>query len=272
MKEKLFATSATAFAAFFAKVRATLFSYILSFVLAVSLFGCAENGFYQGDLSMFSCVDDEVRPQADSVALAKPHSQFFAVYDTLAMVYIPGLDGYSFEIYNIQTGDLMGSFFPHGHGHGEFLCVEPVGQMFLENGQLTAIIAAFNEQKLLRWNITQSVAQGRTVYSESPLQDDENGISHSHCTEIGRDSVLAFRHCETMSVNGQTHVVEPVWKILDRPTGKLLDELHEFRFPEIHEGTKVMPELFSQDFPVSSPTVRGLWRPCIVCRKSVLPT
>ena len=86
------------------------------------------------------------------------------VYDSLMIFWNLKLPDHFFNIFNIDTGEEIGSFFSKGRGPGESVSAPPIFQLFKKNGNLMTLINTANENSLFLWNISKSLEQGITVF------------------------------------------------------------------------------------------------------------
>ena len=213
-------------------------------IFTIILFSCQEQTPFKGDLHKFSCVDDEVMVKADSVNLEHPHGSFFAVHDSLAIMFVVVQSNYMYEIYNTNDGSLIGQFFPRGNGHGEFMAVSGVNQLVPRNVGLTAMVNAIDGQKLIAWNITKSVEQNTTVYEESVLKKPENHPApfFSYNMLVGKDSVMGYLPGTPM-LNAPS--AAPVWYLFEKSTNRCLAEIHNYDPIDNPDAQKVVSDCFS---------------------------
>ncbi len=86
----------------------------------------------------------------------------FSVIDSILFCRV--FDGsHNFEAYNINTGDLITQFIRRGRGPIESFSVPPLHQILNENSQLKANLTCMNEHKIMKWNISESIKQKRTI-------------------------------------------------------------------------------------------------------------
>lgn len=143
---------------------------IIFFSLSVFLVCCTvrknDTYYFNGEIK---AVDDIVAisemPEPDTVRLNGAYYGFIAAYDSLMIFWnaSPGSD-FSFDIFDMNNGNPVGSFCRKGRGEYEFINLLPIFQLYLENGQLKTVLRAANEEKSMIWNISESVSNGATVY------------------------------------------------------------------------------------------------------------
>ena len=97
--------------------------------------------------------------------LASPN---ICVVDTLLVCYnVKPIDNGFFSVYDLKRQERLGSFCPHGRGADEvttLMLLRQIGRN--QAGELIADLYACNNDRLLTWNITKSLAANKTVYDK----------------------------------------------------------------------------------------------------------
>lgn len=87
-----------------------------------------------------------------------------AAYDSLLICWNPKLSGYFFNIFNVDTGEELGSFCHKGQGPEDLVEGHALFQLIQEGGELKTLQNDLPRNRLLKWNITRSVQTGETVW------------------------------------------------------------------------------------------------------------
>jgi hypothetical protein len=124
-----------------------------------------DSEYFNGEIRLF----DDSRKIVERVCsttfpLRGPNFGEMAVYDSLIIYWNPKLSDHFFNIFNVDTGEQIGSFCSKGRGPREAISVNPVFQLFEKKGDLMTLLDANNEGKLFFWNISRSVEQAATRY------------------------------------------------------------------------------------------------------------
>lgn len=129
-----------------------------------------------------------------------------AVYDSLLVCWNPGFPDHFFDVFNVDTGEKLGSFCGKGRGHEESLSVGCVYQFFKKGDDIMTLLYASNEGKLFFWNISQSVEKGITVYDTIVSYD--NSRMHFQFYQPG-DTLFVFKASDEL---GLTAVTTPFYE------------------------------------------------------------
>ena len=216
--------------------------FISAFLFSLVLSGCTEKAF-KGDLVSFKSVESEKTVKPEIYEMKDSHIPLFAVSDTIVLFYNSMAEGFSFSAFNLESGKLLGKFFPCGHGHGEYVTVSPVFQIFEEKGQKKTLIQAPNEDYVMIWNITKSLETGSTVCEKTTKYgyDENMPVSVFHCEIVDDDKVLTYRGGIHNPKTGE--VTAPIWQTWSYDGSKHLMDISLFR-PIKNDDPNVMPESF----------------------------
>ena len=117
-----------------------------------------------------------------------------AVYDSLLICHNPKLPYYVFNVFNVNTGEEIGSFVRKGIGPQEAVTTSSITQFFKRENDLMALVHGFNENRLFTWNISQSLVRGTTVFDTIVTHNGRSEINNAHYLfifKIGHDTLLA---------------------------------------------------------------------------------
>ena len=211
-------------------------------IVLLAISSCTKNPF-KGELTIFQPAEEIIEISPVTFDFKESHIPFFAVCDTFAIFYNNMIEGHSFSVFNLNDGNLLGKFFPCGHGHDEYLTVSPVFQIFKEDGHQKTLLTAPNEDYVMIWDITESLAVGKTVCERVSKYEYDKGcpISISRCEYIGTDKVLTYRGGYHNPQTGQIAV--PIWQMWSFDGGKHLADIRLFQAIK-NENPHVMPETF----------------------------
>lgn len=199
---------------------------ILLFLLTGGLVCCnrLSNGYY------FSFPVQKVEDIAESGVL-KPELLYqginvtcFSIIDSFVVSYLGGPDFAS--VYNLKSGEELGSFCRKGRGPGEILAMTP----FFDSGSKADQVYIFDAtcSDLQTWNIPASLAEGRDVCKDIVhLNKRKPGpLTLMSIYRLGDDSLLAYDACQLRSFM-LTDI--PRYWIFDQDTGEVRDSIKCFR-------------------------------------------
>lgn len=233
--------------------------HVLSICMSVLfLTGCNRNETFLGHLTPYTGHSETCSVQADTVSIGPMDSPYFAVYDSILISYTPRANSSSFMIYHVRTGELLGCYFPCGHGHSEYLTVSPVTQFFDDKGQLMSLIYAPNEMKLMKWNITASLETGKTICTDAVTYkwtDDNRGVPFSRCTLLKDDRVLVYRPSVCMPEDYT--ITQPIWQVRTYTSNELTKDISAYK-PIENENSRVAAETFFSAFSSIKPDMTKL--------------
>ncbi|MDR1115065.1 MAG: TolB-like 6-bladed beta-propeller domain-containing protein [Tannerella sp.] len=176
-------------------------SKIIAFTLMIAIFTSfhknGDSDYFNGEIKYIEENAKGIKKVTlKAVLLNGANYGYMSVYDSLMIFMNPKLPDYFFHIFNVDTGEEIGSFCRRGGGPGELFSVNPVFQFFKENGDLKTLLFASNESKLSVWNISRSVEQRTTVMDTviSYNPGDKNGnVQYKEIFYQSKDTLLADR-------------------------------------------------------------------------------
>jgi hypothetical protein len=127
-----------------------------------------------------------------TVAVDGAYYGMMSVYDSLIIFWNPKLPHHLFNIFNVDTGEEIGSFFPRGQGPDEALSVNCVFQFFKKGNDIMTLLLASNERKLFVWNITKSIENKKTVFDTIVSFNKPKNKSYLFLFNKNEDTLLAY--------------------------------------------------------------------------------
>lgn len=153
---------------------------IAFFIIILSVFVCCNEGenkdsyYYNGDIQYFDDNSMTVKNvKSKLVSLNGAYSGLVTAYDTLLICRSFELPNHFFNVFNVDTGEEIGSFCEKGQGPREAISVGSVFQLFKKGNDIVTLLYASNEGRLFFWNISQSVRKGKTVYDTIVPYDND---------------------------------------------------------------------------------------------------
>lgn len=144
-----------------------VFKSLVGIMSIISCFSCNKQSAYY-----LSAQYEEVAnaPQTDATLIREIaggenyNSYKFIVADSLCVLYTLNNPQGFYSIMNINDGSDMGTFCPKGRGPQESVMLNFASEIYEIDGVLKADLLDGTGDRLFEWNITRSIAEGRTVY------------------------------------------------------------------------------------------------------------
>lgn len=198
-----------------------IFCFVMLFIVCISCREKYDDGkYFNGDIQKVEDNSGTVKKVTlNNVILHGANYGYIAVYDSLMFFLNPKLPDHFYNIFNINTGEEIGTFCSKGGGPKEAAAFGPISQFFKIGNELQTLLFAPNEEKLVIWNITQSIKQGITVidkiipyawrdanggacYNEMYLQDDSILFARVDPFPLSdEESTLLFYQKRTLDTN-----------------------------------------------------------------------
>lgn len=144
---------------------------IAFFIIILGVFICCnvdkhkDSYYFNGEIQYFDDNSMTVKKiKSKFVPLNGTYSGMIAVYDTLLICWNFTFLNHFYNVFNVDTGEEIGSFCEKGQGPKEAISVNSIFQLFKKENDLMTLLYASNEGELFFWNISQSVKKGETVY------------------------------------------------------------------------------------------------------------
>lgn len=216
----------------------------VAFVILLTITGCSTSNCFNGTLVKFASIGKYTSAQADIINIDSLHMPTFAVTDSLAMFYDSHGTQYSYKVFNINTGKFIGGLCPTGHGSGEFVTVSPIKQLFVEDGDVKALLYAPNELKMVVCNIHKSIKNRKTVYEKqvSYLTNSESQRAYSRVYRINHDTLLTY--IARTHIPGTHEITPSEYQVMTFSSDKLIDRLSVFQGMTENEQSVVVSEHF----------------------------
>jgi len=139
----------------------------LSIILLITCFlSCkkhSDNAYLNGDTLPINSKSKIIEQVAlNPVSLEGSNFGIIAVYDSLMFYMNSKLPNHFFNVFNLGTGEEIGTFIRKGQGPNDVIAISPIFQFFEEENEVKTLLFAANENKILKWNITQSIKKNTT--------------------------------------------------------------------------------------------------------------
>lgn len=167
-------------------------------MLILSIFiSCDKNGdstYFKGEIRNFEVGKKSKNVTLEVVSLNGANFGWLSVYDSLMIFRNPKLADSFFNVFNVDTGEEIGTFVKKGGGPDELADCHKIFNFFEEGGDLKTLLLGAYEEKLLIWNITQSIKQGATIIDNIfpyTAEKENKGAFYSYLFYQGNNAILA---------------------------------------------------------------------------------
>lgn len=209
-------------------------------IAVLSIFICCstkdDNHYFNGEIRYFddSCMITK-SVESKSVPLNGANTGMIAVYDSLLISWNPEHPEYFFNVFNVDTGEEIGSFCAKGRGHKEAISVNCIFQFFKKGDDIMTLLYASNEGKLFFWNISQSVEKGMTVYDTIVSYNNNRIFFQFYQSE---DALFAYKSSDELS---GTEATTPFYEKRTIYTNELLRNYPIYKTKSIKNSHAVSP-------------------------------
>lgn len=212
----------------------------------------------------YSYVDDRVetcRIQGTEVPGSDGYDAIrIAICDTLGFFYSWKYPDGFVSVLHVETGEEFGVYCPKGRGPLETTGMSPIHDLRYERGMLRAEILDVHRQRLLVWNITESLDKGRTIYDTvSPMTTK---TIYQWCSKI--DNERYFTCSAAIPFEDIREVVAPKYAVVSLMDGRKEREYQLFRdsiLAVTSLGKWLMPDFVAMEYdmkPDRSKVVMGM--------------
>ncbi len=211
-------------------MKSNSFGRLLIFASIIFACGCQnENACFEGNYDYFSPDVKFVEVGADTLVFPEAYAPFFSVYDSLIFFFNTEKGSVHIDVYNIDTGNPIGRFYPRGHGHEEYVAISCISNFINESDELKALLTAPNEQKLLLWNISKSIDSCKTVTEQALPYKWQVGhyAPSSKVVLMGSDRMMAYY--PSVPLLGTDEPSLPFFEICNIPSCKVADKIQSFK-------------------------------------------
>ena len=171
--------------------------FVLSLVLLTS--SCGENknkdkDYFNGEIRHVDGSHRIIKNVSSKlVPLNGGNYGLIAVHDSLLICWNPKLHNYYFNLFNLNTGEEIASFCPKGQGPEDLVDANPIFQI-LKNKENELSAFLFERERLLKWNISQSIQKNTTVWDTIVPFTNKAGIhrTYNFIFSPSEDTLLAY--------------------------------------------------------------------------------
>lgn len=222
-------------------IHIALFTFIFTTVVCCQEESTKDNYYFNGDIRYVDTNSKVVKNvTTKTVSLDGTYSGMIAVYDSLFICWHPRFPNHFFNVFNVDTGEELGSFCEKGQGAREAVSVNCVYQLFKKDNDLMTQLYT-NEGKLFFWNISQSVKKGITVYDTIIPYKNDCMFFHFYQSE---DILLAFRAADYLS---RREVTTPFYEKRMIYTNELIRDYPIYKQPSIQNENPDVGAFYTWD-------------------------
>ena len=203
-----------------------------------------DNEIFNGKILVASDkAGDSQEVHLQQVPLDGTNYGYVSAYDSLMLFMNPKLGSHFFNVFHIGTGTELGQFVNRGLGKDELISVGPAFQLFEENEDIKTLLFAPNEEKILIWNITQSLNADTTIidkYISCPWRTDNYGVCYGR---IFRTQDALLMKVPAFPI-GEDDATLPYYKCYNMSADSLIREYTIYKQSIKHGRGHIIPESF----------------------------
>lgn len=220
------------------------FFYILVLLVCVSCQN-SDSKYFNGKIVVVeNAIKKPLEISLRKITLNGSNFGEISVCDSLMFFLNPKLNDRFFNVFNVNSGEEIGTFCNKGGGPEEMTCLGPILQFIKKGEELKTLLFAPNEQKLFIWNITRSIEKNKTVMDEVVPYSwrQENGGENYNGIYMQDDSTLLVKVDPFIKNNGE-HTLS-YYQRRTFYSDELLENYTVFKQSIDNEDAFIFPEAF----------------------------
>lgn len=157
----------------------------------------SDKEYFNGPITAVKDIGNIVPLEGESIPL--PESGFcngsLYVHDSLLVFYNPKIPTSFYSVFDVKAGEYLGEYIKKGRGPLEVSGGAPIYETFVDNGDLKSLVWTPNQNRIMVWNITESVGQNTSVFdSIIPYKcgDLRKMKPYSNIYRISENRILAY--------------------------------------------------------------------------------
>lgn len=217
----------------------------LSILLFIS---CAEQPLlpvFNGDIEIVEDKEKSIKLSGTEIVLNEDiHAGYMSVYDSLFLFVTDQYQDYFLYVFNVNNGNLLGTFCPKGHGPGDFYDFYHSEQYVAEDDQIKIWgYDCINNAYLL--NLTQSIERKSTVVDSTIIQNWRYRHTRpwSLFFALGKDSILIKNQPEYLA-NSDDSFNFGAYRLYEKNIEPELETYTLYNRLPIKEDRKTVAELY----------------------------
>lgn len=154
------------------------------------------------------------------------------VYDSIIIMLSGNYPDHYISVYNVNNNENIGDFLQKGRGPEEYIGIGYFDRVYIEDSELKSLMYAYNQDKIIDWNISRSLREGKTV--ADTVRDFKRqsgmGMCYGYVFRIDDDRVLARANSEKLTHNSPEYSL-PSYLTIDVNTGEVENTLQLLKKP-----------------------------------------
>jgi hypothetical protein len=246
----------------------------LSAIVTIVIIGCNNNSDsndsnFNGKINW---IDDMFEAEKVTLKEIELDGAFYGiptVCDSFMIFWNYKLPKSFFNIFNLNTGEYIGDFCNRGGGAEEAHSLPYVYQVYKDNGTVTTLLDAANEQKLFIWDISKSIVSRTTVFDTVipyGRSSEHETTNYLYMFRLDKDTLITRVNSELLSIDGDMASV-PYYRKRTVYSNQQVRDYRIYNNEVIKKGkSHILPNFFysSSDCikPDRSKIVQGMRRLC----------
>lgn len=221
-----------------------LFYFVLILGTCISCQRDDDSTYFNGEIRSFEIGESVKEVTLQVIRLDGANFGWLSVYDSLMFFMNPKLSDRFYNIFNVDTGEELGTFCNKGGGPEEVVGFTPIYQFFEEGNDLKTLLFAFNEEKLFVWNITQSIQQGTTIFDKIiPYDWRKENKGAAYCPLFLQNENTLLVRVESISLSDEDATL-PFYQQRTIDTNKRLKNYSIYKKSIKNGDASIVPEVF----------------------------
>jgi hypothetical protein len=242
-------------------------------LITVILTGChksSDDSVFNGEIRLIDDVLKTEKVKLKEVKLDGPFYGVPSVCDSFMIFWNTKLAESFFNAFNPNTGEYIGDFCNKGGGPEDAYDLPLIYQFYIEKEDITTLLYAHHEKKLMIWNISKSVEHRKTVFDTiiPYKRTSETGLSEFlYMFRLDEDTMVTYVTSELLSIQGDMASTPYYQKRTIYSNQPVRDyKLYNKEIIKRKGNSKVSPNFFYSSFdcikPDGSKIVQGMRRLC----------
>lgn len=215
------------------KLKLIGFALLYTFILSCSKINSSD--FF--NFTIIGIPDKEIDNQLDPklVGTVDDNLDMCILYDEI-LISANLNNNYLFSISSLGNNSSVEYFCPKGRGANELITTMPISEILSDGNNISAYLFSPIGRKLAKWEISSSIVEGRTIYS------DVIALGNSRDYILPLKSIFQLHDNNVIAYNtGQVgeRYMTPSYEIYSCATGKLVKSLNLFNKIEVNTNDEL---------------------------------
>lgn len=126
----------------------------------------SDKEYFNGPITAVKDIGNVVPLEGEPIPLPESGfcNGFFYVHDSLLIFYNPKIPTSFYSVFDVKAGEYLGEYIKKGGGPLEVSGGAPIYETFVDNDKIKTLIWVPNQNKIMLWNITESIHRNTSVY------------------------------------------------------------------------------------------------------------